>query len=195
MKVIGVGLNKTGTTSLGRAIEILGYENHQSWSLEKTIDWKHNKTDELISFISNFNNVEDFPWALIYKELDEALDNTMFILTTRSTPEKWYESQCKHYLREYRQETLYINKTVYGYEDPHENKEAYISKYVNHNKEVREYFQSKSNFVEVCWENGDGWQELCSFLETETPTVDFPFLNRRPPKHFAEKVFRKLGLS
>lgn len=28
MKVFGIGLNKTGTTTLGKAIEILGFKNH-----------------------------------------------------------------------------------------------------------------------------------------------------------------------
>ncbi|MFY0608665.1 MAG: hypothetical protein JXR10_18245 [Cyclobacteriaceae bacterium] len=28
MKIFGIGLNKTGTTSLGQALEILGYKKH-----------------------------------------------------------------------------------------------------------------------------------------------------------------------
>ena len=44
---------------------------------------------------------------------------------------------------------------------------------------VREFFEDKpNNFLEVCWEHGHGWNELCEFLNLNVPKyVDFPHSN------------------
>ncbi len=170
MKVIGIGLNKTGTTSLGKAVEMLGFDKHFSWSTDKVIDYANGNIDKMLKFTEGYNNLEDMPWFLIYKELDKYYDDAMFILTTRKTDEIWYKSQCKHYdknmkLAGFKEETPITNKIVYGYENPHLHKKEYIKKYNQHNQEVREYFKGKDNFIELCFDNGDGWQKLCDFLQ------------------------------
>ena len=33
------------------------------------------------------------------------------------------------------------------------------------------------DLLEVCWENGDGWNELATFLGCELPTSPFPHAN------------------
>ncbi|MBS9781978.1 MAG: glycosyltransferase, partial [Gammaproteobacteria bacterium] len=183
MRVIGIGLNKTGTTSLGIALELLGFTQHQSWNTDKVIDYASGNIDKMLKFTENYNNLEDMPWFLIYKELDEYYDDAMFVLTTRKTDEIWYKSQCKHYdknmaLEGYKEETPITNKIVYGYENPNEHKKAYIEKYNQHNQEVRAYFQGKDNFIEMCFENGDGWEKLCHFLGKDIPNIPFPNLNK-----------------
>ncbi len=189
MKVIGIGLNKTGTTSLGKAVKLLGFDKHHSWSTDKVIDYADGNIDELLKFTEDYNNLEDMPWFLIYKELDEYYDDAMFVLC---------KSQCKHYdknmkLAGVKEDTLITNKIVYGYENPHLHKKEYIVKYHQHNKEVRGYFKGKDNFIEMCFENGDGWKKLCAFLGKNIPNVPFPNLNKAPkPLSLKDRIVRKI---
>lgn len=187
-KIIGIGLNKTGTTSLGRALEILGYNYHYSWHEEFTMKYAKNEIPEIITYAKNYNNLEDLPWCLLYKELYIAYPNSKFILTRRKSPEKWLESQCKH-LDRY-PDVSSINKIIFGYEKPHFYKDEFISFYNKHNNEVRDFFKDKSNFIELCFEEGDGWTKLCKFLGHDIPKNSFPFLNRAP--NFIERLNSKL---
>ncbi len=200
MRVIGIGLNKTGTTSLGKAVEILGFKKHHSWDTENVIDYSNGKIDELLKFTKDYNNLEDMPWFLIYKELNEYYDDAMFVLTTRKSAEIWYKSQCKHYdknmkLEGYDEETAVTNQIVYGYENPYLHREEFIAKYHQHNEEVREYFNGKDNFVELCWEDGDGWKELCAFLQIPSPEYlikNKSFIHANKSLRLKDKILKKI---
>ena len=43
---------------------------------------------------------------------------------------------------------------------------------------MRTYFAARSRapFIELCWEKGDGWAELCGFLGVEAPDAVFPHI-------------------
>jgi hypothetical protein len=44
---------------------------------------------------------------------------------------------------------------------------------------VREYFRGRdSDFMEVCWEMGTGWEELCAFLKCDVPGGPVPHANK-----------------
>lgn len=54
-----------------------------------------------------------------------------------------------------------------------------LGTYLLHNKEVRDYFKDRpDDFLEVNWENGDGWELLCDFLGKEIPDRPFPHANK-----------------
>ncbi|HMB75044.1 MAG TPA: sulfotransferase, partial [Kiloniellaceae bacterium] len=56
----------------------------------------------------------------------------------------------------------------------------YIGHYNAHNARVREFFRTQNAehvFLEVCWENGDAWPELSSFLNLPAPSSPFPHTN------------------
>jgi len=195
LKVFGIGLNKTGTTSLGRALNILGFENHISCDLELTKKWFKNDLSSIFEVADEHNNFEDWPWPLMYRHLYEKYENAKFILTLRNSPETWYESLCDHALRtgptEYR-------KLVYGYYMPHDFKKEHINFYKRHNQEVKNYFQREASesLLVLCWEKGDGWDELCEFLDNKKPKKKFPHLNRNPsreqPKTFKNLIKKRL---
>ncbi len=203
MKVIGIGQGRTGTTSLGRALEILGFREHCSWEWQKVFDYFDGKTDELVTFAADFNNVEDWPWALLYKEIYRYYDNlgmadeVKFILTTRKSPEIWYKSQCRMYdancLDEFAANVQgRINQAYYDSDNPYHDSDKWIEKYLSHNREVRAFFKDKPNFLEVCWETGDGWRELCQFLGKEIPITPFPSLNKSASKiYLYKRKFKK----
>lgn len=178
MKIFGVGLNKTGTTSLGYALELLGVGKHTSVNLELVRYWKAGNLEPIFKISDEFQIFEDWPWPLLYKELAEKYPSAKFILTKRISSEKWFESLCKHSLEtgptEYR-------KLIYGSYMPHDFKKEYIDFYNYHNKNVLQYFNSegKNRLLELCFEKGNGWSELCDFLELENSfcNTSFPKLN------------------
>jgi hypothetical protein len=58
------------------------------------------------------------------------------------------------------------------------NEDAYRAVYYQHIDQVRSHFASRPHkLLEVCWENGDGWQQICDFLQKEKPEQTFPKVN------------------
>ncbi len=130
----------------------------------------------LIQIMSAFDSFEDWPWPLVYREIDRAFPGSRFILTMRSSPDVWYDSLCR--LAEMVGPTEY-RKIVYGHAMPQGHKSDYIAVYERHNEEVQEYFSSRpGQLLVVSWDKGDGWDELCGFLGLQRPGVPFPHVNR-----------------
>jgi hypothetical protein len=176
MKIIGMGLNKTGTKTLGECFRILGFSYHMTCNEVAFNLWRKGDTDELMKIASVYNTFEDWPWPLLYREFDKYFPGSKFILTVRKNPETWYRSLCNHSVRtgptEYR-------KAIYGEYMPHENKDSHINFYESYNQAIRDYFRERSqDFLEVCWEAGDDWDQLCHFLGLPLPNSLFPHANK-----------------
>lgn len=178
MKIFGIGLNKTGTTSLGKAVEILGYKEHVSCDLDLLKLWDSGDFEPIFQVADMNNNFEDWPWPLLYKELYRRYPDAKFILTVRQDAETWFSSLCKHALRTGPTDH---RKIVYGYAMPQENPEAHMRFYNKHNAEVKTFFKSNNNlhnFIQLCWKKDNNWDQICSFLDKPRPKVDFPYLNK-----------------
>lgn len=177
MKIVGVGLNKTGTTTLGECLRTLGYD-HISYNYDAFCLYRDGNCDALMEMVNCHDSFEDWPWPLIYKEIDEKFPGSKFILTRRVDSMTWFNSLCKH--RE-RMSFYEYEKHIYGHDWPHDYPEHHIRIYEEHLTSVRNYFRDRPNdFLEVCWETGDGWQELSSFLNIKCPDYPFPHANKRP---------------
>jgi hypothetical protein len=172
--IIGVGFQKTGTSTLRDALKILGYRVKDTTG-RATLpilrgDWKKIK-----KILDGYDAVEDTPWYYIYKELDKLYPNSKFILTYRE-PESWYKSVSRHIgeLRSPKHEWLYGR----GKGLPKDDKNNTLKIYNNHIKEVRNYFKKRSNdFLEVDFIKGDKWERICEFLGKDVPREDFPHAN------------------
>ena len=46
--------------------------------------------------------------------------------------------------------------------------------------EQRFFACEPNRLLEICWENGDGWQQLCAFLGCPVPTMPLPHCNAAP---------------
>jgi len=80
-KVFCVGYNKTGTTSLGKSLEMLGYHNT---SFERTV-WREyylkGRIDKVVRFAAKFDSADDLPWLKedLIPVLDEIFPGSKFI--------------------------------------------------------------------------------------------------------------------
>lgn len=172
-KIICVGFQKTGTTSLKWALEILGYKvgGNKSWLLLPIVK---NRWDRVLEVLNRYDVVEDNPWALIYRKIDQLVPGCKFILTYRD-PESWYES-VERYFRLPRARPP-MHEWIYGrgMGQIAEEKENAISIYKQHIQGVREYFRDRpGDFIEFDISKGEGWKPLCDFLDCEIPDIPFP---------------------
>ncbi len=124
-----------------------------------------------------YDSFEDWPWPLIYRQLDERFPDARFILTLRKDPETWLRSLLSHARRT---GPTQARELVYGYAMPQGHEAAHLAFYNAHNKGVRAYFQGRENkLLEVCWETGSGWEELAAFLQLPVPDRPLPHANPR----------------
>jgi hypothetical protein len=86
-KIFGIGWAKTGTTTLGKCFEILNLD-HQSQNLGLVKDIGKGDLSRIMMLAEKKEAFEDWPWIILYKELDRAFPDSRFVLTKRN-PEKW----------------------------------------------------------------------------------------------------------
>jgi len=179
-KVFGIGWAKTGTTTLGRCFEILGY-NHQSQNLSLVPQILRGDFAKTLRIAAAKESFEDWPWPLVYQEMDAAFPGSRFVLTTRAL-ERWlasYRSMLAAQgppipeLRDIRVQLFGVNPAI-------ASDEELVARYKRHNLGIMEYFKTRSGkLLVVDWEAGDSWKRLCHFLRAPAPEALFPHLNRR----------------
>jgi len=180
-KIFCIGLNKTGTTSFGDALESIGY-SRLGWtrlhSPGLVTAYFEGNFDKIFDKASKYDVLEDIPWPLCFKELEEHFPNAKFVLTVRKDTDTWLKSIDKHIKGDYTG-----HKKIYGYFRPSENPEAFQKKYAEHNAAVEEYFKDKpSKLLKMCFENGDDWKQLAPFLGIPTPRKRWPHSNKTHPQ-------------
>jgi hypothetical protein len=169
-KIWGIGLSRTGTTSLNEALRILGYKAGH-FVLPKHFD--------------RFEAVTDTPAAARYLELDKRYPGSKFILTVRDDLEDWLGS-CERYFgkkellqknEEIVAEGLFVRQALYGTAEF--DRGLWEQAYRRHVGAVMRHFQGRDQHLlvlNIC--TGDGWEKLCPFLGRPVPQgVRFPHSN------------------
>ncbi len=190
-KVIGIGFHKTGTTTLGKALEILGYKI-KGVTPRMILPVIKGNINKALKYAERYDALEDVPWCILYKELDIYFPESKFILTVRDE-ESWYKSAKKQFGGYIRPQ----NEWIYGRKNGmFKNKELAIKRYRKHNKETTEYFKNRPNdFLIMDFSKGDGWEKLCSFLSKDIPDVSFPHTNKsseKPSRNSFKEKFKIL---
>ena len=178
-KVFGIGWAKTGTTTLGSALKILGFE-HKSQDFSLVDDFLNGEFDNIKRSVNIHDSFDDWPWIVIYKQLDVLYPQSKFILTVRDS-KNWIKSYRNMLVNE-GQASDYSNKIrsyLYGLDFPDVSDEELIKRYESHIQEVKSYFKYRENdLLVVDWSLNDGWKCLCDFLGKDIPTTSFPHKNR-----------------
>ena len=179
-KVFGIGLNKTGTSSLKRALVTLGY-NHCDVRGQMTYKYINRNFGQIFKTVEQFDSFEDWPWPLMYRQIFDRYGTTArYILTRRASGEQWVESLKAHAL--VTNPDSNPRKKIFGFDYPHGVEAQHIAFYDRHLTEVRQFFvdQNASHVLcDVCWEEGDGWSQICDLLNEPLPATPFPHVNRR----------------
>jgi len=98
IKVVGVGFHKTGISTLGKCLQIMGY-NHISLDYNSFLLYKSGNFEALKTIVENYDSFDAWPWPLLYKEIDNWFPDTKFVLTRRLNSEVWFSSLSRHVSR------------------------------------------------------------------------------------------------
>lgn len=101
------------------------------------------------------------------------------MLTRRRSPQAWLDSLKRHALRISPKNRL--RGLAYGRDYPHGYEAEHLAFYEQHYRDVRTFFSARDAshlLLEVCWDDGDGWAELCSFFDLPIPDQPFPHENK-----------------
>lgn len=178
MKIFCVGLSKTATHSLTKALNQLNIRtgHYKYTDLNKIIERKVTKND-----LKQYNAISDITVVYCYKELDKTFPNSKFIYTTRDKNE-WLES-CENafpgnIMKKYKgtQEDIIFNKI---YNSSHFDKDKFSTAYDNHDLDVMKYFKNRPDdilIINLIKESGK-WKKICQFLNKPIPVNEFPNWN------------------
>lgn len=178
-KVFGIGWARTGTTTLGACFQILGYD-HQGQKLNLVRDIPTGDLSRILSLAEKKESFDDWPWIILYRDLDAAFPGSRFVLTIRE-PENWLRSY-QNMLRNQGRASARVNeqrRILYGLPFPDVTEDDLLQRYMRHNREVLDYFYDRPDDLLVLdWEKRSGWDELCAFLGKEIPDKPFPHAHR-----------------
>lgn len=189
-KVFGLGLSKTGTSSLAEALKILGYQTVHNPTDNNTMQSVLHGQVACTATEEN-DAVCDIIFVRHFRELDYAFPHSQFILTVRDL-DSWLLSCQKHW---YHRDALLghlanedlVDFNVYG--TTRFNKRMFTSTYEAHYRAVEEYFLERSRdflILNIC--AGKGWEPLCRFLELDQPDVMFPHVAPAPWKRASSSL-------
>jgi Sulfotransferase domain len=184
-RIFGIGMHKTATTSLARALEVLGYDTahwkNAHWA--KAI-WEEMKARGSSPTLERSYALCDLPIPLLFRELDAAYPESKFILTLR-TEDSWIESVRTHWSDKnpWRAQwdtdpfTHRIHRELYS--GIRFNEPVMRERFRRHNADVLEHFKDRpQNLLVMNMSAGAGWYELCGFLRRVIPDGPYPRENK-----------------
>lgn len=157
-KIIGIGLGRTGTTSLAKAMQILGFTSvHCPFE------------------VSAVDHVDFACDGVVVPSIDRILEkhtNTKLIWTVRDK-QSWLDS-CSRFFATPKSEPLAsIRLSLYG--DTVFNASTWSDAY-DKNVELYNSLSSKFDVLRFSPSSGEGWLELCSWLKRPIPKTPFPHI-------------------
>ena len=172
-KVFGIGMQRTGTTSLAAALRILGY---------KTLDTPFVLYPDLDrTILDEYDAFTDNPVPLFYKQLDRMVPGSKFIMTTRDIDAwlksvKWLYSTFEYNWKANVKATQ-VHNDIYGVSGY--NKTIFKATWRRYHEEVQAHFADRpQDLLVIDFTRGEGWNELCAFLRKPVPEDDFPAKNQ-----------------
>lgn len=194
LQVVGAGLPRTATSSLGIALEQLlgGPRHHMSaipghpfdlgdaWSIALTggtPDWE--------SVFEGYVAAVDWPASAFWREISNHYPDALVILSVRDSAETWYESMNATVLPAARlalapdwsagRHLVDLFERFTGttrWDDP----TTLMDAYERHNAQVRTTIPPH-RLLE--WNAKEGWSPICHALGKAIPSQPFPWINRR----------------
>jgi len=199
-KVFCIGLNKTGTTSLGRALKDLGYTVGDQTAGELLQDeYAARNFTPILKFCTTADAFHDAPFSFpfTYILLDHHFPNAKFILSVRDSAAQWYNSLITFHgnlfangqvpTKEDLQNAMYRRKgfvwetnriLLNTPEDDIYHRPTLLACYERHNSGVRDYFRYKKNFIEINLSEKGTYPKMCAFLGRRPVNDEFPWLNK-----------------
>jgi len=171
--IFGIGLSKTGTTSLFAALDQLGYRSATYRHLRGLglDEWFEGNFER--DYLAGYDAATDLPLAQFFPQLDLRYPGSKFVLTVREL-DSWLESARSHFTRP--PATSFgrqVRLATYGTTGYDEGQFRFV--YETHLRNVAWYFRDRAEQLLILdIVGGEGWGKLCPFLEREPPRTPFP---------------------
>lgn len=166
-KYFGIGLSRTGTTSLYSAFKELGFK------------CVHYPNPKVVQMLDKYDFANDTPIPARFESLDKKFPKSKFIYTVRNI-DSWLKS-CSEY---FSSEKAKIIKAKYDFQVKYRietyglvdfDEEIFRMVYEEHDQKVREYFKNRPNDLLIMdVSEGDGWEKLMPFILKNDPNVKLP---------------------
>lgn len=197
LEIIGAGFGRTGTESMKRALEFLGYapcyhmyeviphkERYETWQgiYDGTID------PDWDAVFDGFKATVDWPAARYWRELADHFPKAKILLTYRD-PESWYASMEKTILTFLRDpektEGMAPRLRRHVFDGDVHDKAHVISVYNRNVAAVQDAFGPERLLT---YELGSGWEPLCRFLDLDIPAEPYPSGNESAQFHAKDQA-------
>jgi hypothetical protein len=202
LRVIGVGLHRTGSMSVKAALERLGFGPcyHGLEALRRSADGEHwlaayeagGEFDWPVIF-DGYRATLDWPTAHFWEQLATAYPEAKILLTDRD-PESWWNSHVAMFQRaaefeqevtdeewQWAEESGYARmRTALGtsvaatFDGELSDKAHCLKVFEQHNERVRRTIPAERLLV---YRVQEGWEPLCEFLGADVPDEPFPRVN------------------
>lgn len=202
-KVFVIGFNKTGTTTMKRALGEMGYMvASESEAKPLFHDWVKRDFKPIVRFCRFAEAFQDSPFSFPYTfiALDQAYPGSKFILTVRADDQQWYNSITKFHSRlwgsgdgypptkeqlqvavnSYMGRPWDVNRALFGSpEDDPYNEMALKDFYNRYNLTAVEYFRDRPDDLLVINVAEKGaYQKFADFLGVKSTAREFPWENK-----------------
>lgn len=176
-KVFGIGLSKTGTTSLAHALDILGYRTKDNMGV---VNYIRDDLSSIDTEVLDANDAfTDTPIPSLYRQLDAKYPNSKFILTVRDM-EGWLQSCKKQFTQKLsdKQNEAHNRLFLDLYDCTVFDEQKFRKGYEDFVKGVFQYFSDRpQDLLTLNVSAGDDWEKLCHFLGKPVPDIPFPKAN------------------
>jgi hypothetical protein len=169
-KIFVIGYLKTGTSSVGTALKMLGFR-HTSFNNYVWLQlYKTGKIDKVLDFAKRFQSFDDRPWLEgdFLPVLNQTFPNSKFIYLTRDEA-SWKRSWTRW--------NLWFNNMEVDADEgwaAYQRHEALVLAFLRH--EV-----PNENQITLQVNDPSGFQKLADFLDMACPQDAFPKVNVTPP--------------
>ena len=206
LRIVGAGLGRTGTNSLKVALETLlgGRCYHMYEAAQRDADtpvWERAVRGEPVDwpgFLHDFTASVDWPACSFWREIRAANPGALVLLSSRDSPEEWWESMRRTIIPRLHLEDgedpatarrrAMMRKLMSERFSPRwTQREAAIEAYEGHGAEVRARVPATEL---IDWRPRDGWGPICSALGVPVPDEPFPHVNSAAEFQAREPVER-----
>jgi hypothetical protein len=177
MKIFGIGVARTGTTTLAKALEILGYKSvHVECNVMEVSDDTFSINKDVIE---NNDAIVGTPLSPCYKKLANDYPDSLFILTIRDS-ESWLKSCSLSFTEKLPMDENHRALHRWLYKSILFDRGKFIKGYMSYVVEVCCFFDIIKNrllLYNICSEGK--WDPLCDFLGKNIPDCPLPHESKR----------------
>ena len=207
LRVVGTGLSRTGTTTIRKVLEELGfgpcYNSSELFTRPRGIEFwdalEQKQNVDFDEFFTNYKAIIGFPGYIFHQELKEKYPDAKVILSVRD-PELWYddisntvfESGPSHvnqaYAEKVREFDPYLAdciSRIHALQKRNLEDDYFEGRFADKDYAVQRYVQWTERIIGLydadellVYSVFDGWEPICEFLDVPVPeNKPFPHLN------------------